>query len=68
MSNETIVTVTEQEVTREPMMAVAKAMAARERGDLVECPWWFTYMAMSNPKFRKGSSDERGTVRGMGDS
>ena len=52
-----IVRITEAEASREPVLAVAKAMAARERWDVVECPWWFTYLAMSHPKFRK--TDQR---------
>jgi len=48
------VRITEGQATREPVLAIARAMAARDRGDIVECPWWFTYMAMSRDKWRRG--------------
>ena len=48
------VRITEGQATREPVLAIARAMAARDRGDIVECPWWFTYIAMSQEKWRRG--------------
>jgi len=48
------VRITEGQATREPVLAIARAMAARDRGDIVECPWWFTFMAMSQEKWRRG--------------
>jgi len=48
------VRIAEREATREPVLAIARAMAARDRGDIVECPWWFTYLAMSHEKWRRG--------------
>ena len=48
------VRITEREATREPVLAIARAMAARDRGDIVECPWWFTYIALGQEKWRRG--------------
>jgi hypothetical protein len=49
-----IVRITEREITRDPEGAVVKAMAARERGDVLEVPWWFYPGLHLNPRFHRG--------------
>ena len=48
------VRITEREIDRDMDAAIYKAMVARERGDVLEVPWWFYPVALSNPHFRRG--------------